>query len=138
LAAKPILIPRVWGIEDSSRNWSIYMTLAHLIMVHDTIADIIEHLAAGQSYAREVRTADVKPGYGCDAATVDRFQQGLTSYLARTSLPSNLCTRATHVHPWFGPLNAHQWHCLAALHETIHRRQIERIVRLLPGRQGKS
>jgi hypothetical protein len=40
-----------------------------------------------------------------------------------------LRTRATHVHPWFGPLDAQGWHCLAAMHHTIHRRQVERIIK---------
>jgi hypothetical protein len=37
----------------------------------------------------------------------------------------------THAHPWFGPLNAHGWHCLAAIHHTLHRRQLTAILRAL-------
>ena len=36
-----------------------------------------------------------------------------------------------HVHPWFGPMTAHDWHCLAAIHSWVHRRQIERVVKKL-------
>jgi hypothetical protein len=40
----------------------------------------------------------------------------------------DLRTRTRHVHPWFGALSARQWHALAALHNRIHRTQIERIL----------
>jgi hypothetical protein len=36
--------------------------------------------------------------------------------------------RVRHPHPWFGPMTAHDWHCLAAIHHRVHRRQLERIV----------
>jgi hypothetical protein len=32
-AGTPVLIKRVTGIEDSSRNWSLYMVLDHLRIV---------------------------------------------------------------------------------------------------------
>ncbi len=32
-------------------------------------------------------------------------------------------------HPWFGPLDAHRWHCLLAFHQGIHRKQIQAVHR---------
>lgn len=32
------------------------------------------------------------------------------------------------LHPWFGPVDAADWHALAGTHLGIHRKQIERIV----------
>jgi len=37
-------------------------------------------------------------------------------------------SRTTLRHPWFGEMNAHQWHCLAAMHQSVHRKQMQRIL----------
>jgi hypothetical protein len=42
---------------------------------------------------------------------------------------------ATHAHPWVGPLTAHQWLNLAAVHQRVHRKQIQAI-RKRTGRQA--
>lgn len=48
-ASQRVLIDRLRGLEDSSRNWSIFMTLDHLRIVNDAIADAITLLLAGKS-----------------------------------------------------------------------------------------
>jgi hypothetical protein len=131
-AARQVLIPRVWGIEDSSRNWSVLMTLEHLVIVNTAIAGIIERLAAGEEWEQKISTADVKPGPQQDAAAIERFAQCQRDYPRRIAALPDLRTRVRHAHPWFGPMTAHDWHCLAAAHQRIHRRQVERIAGLLP------
>jgi hypothetical protein len=37
----------------------------------------------------------------------------------------------THSHPWAGPLTAHRWLCLGAIHQALHRRQTGLIVKHL-------
>jgi hypothetical protein len=32
-------------------------------------------------------------------------------------------------HPWFGDLSAAQWHALAVVHNSTHRRHVQRILR---------
>src|SRR6185503_14638043 len=44
-AAKRVLIDRVRGLEDSSRFWSVWMTLEHLRIVQTGIARTIPALA---------------------------------------------------------------------------------------------
>jgi len=34
----------------------------------------------------------------------------------------------TYPPPWLGELTAHQWACVGAVHQAIHRRHMERIV----------
>jgi hypothetical protein len=126
-AARQVLIPRVWGIEDSSRNWSVLMTLDHLVIVNTEIASIIERLAAGETWEQRLSPAEQ------DATAIDRFATCLDDYPRRIAALASLHTRAKHRHPWFGPLTAHEWHCLAAGHQRIHRRQVERIVERLDG-----
>lgn len=131
-AARRVLIPRLPGLEDSSRYWSVFMTLEHLVIVDAGIASTVESLAAGVVPDGTVSTADVKPATTADASTIDRFESVARDYLARTDALPDLRSRVAYRHPWFGELNALNWHRLAALHHRIHRKQIESIVRLLP------
>jgi hypothetical protein len=128
-ATRPVLIPRVWGIEDSSRNWSALMTLDHLVIVNPVITIIIEHVVGGKTFSRKVLTQNVKPPLEQTPATITNFAKTTREYLDHVSCLPDLKSKTTHLHPWFGPLNAHGWHCLAAIHQSIHRRQLEAIVR---------
>jgi hypothetical protein len=130
-AAKRVLIPRLRGIEDSSRSWSVYMTLSHLIIVNEWIAEIIETISAGKCCSRPVSTAAVKPSSVTDPAIVSDFERMLASFQNRLGAMGSRHEKMKETHPWFGPLNAHGWRCLAALHQRIHRRQIEQICRCL-------
>lgn len=131
-ATRRVLIPRLPGLEDSSRHWSVCMTLEHLVVVDSAIAATIESLVAGVVPPRVVSTADVKPSPAADVAVIDRFEATARDYLARVAALADLRTAVSYRHPWFGPLRGTGWHRLAALHHRIHRKQVERIVRLLP------
>jgi hypothetical protein len=127
-AQRPVLIPRVRGIEDSSRNWSVLMTLDHLIIVDQGIVNIIEGLVQGKTPSRKVSIADVKPAIDQSPETIRRFQIVMSEFLERVERIEDLRTKTKCEHPWFGPLDGNGWCCLAAIHHTIHRRQIEKIV----------
>ncbi len=127
-AGTPVLIPRVIGIEDSSRRWSVLMTLDHLNMVNNGILDIIDHLSSERMYIRQVSIAAVKPSPDQTLDTIGRFAKTTQTYADRVSRIKNLVSHARHPHPWFGAMDALGWHWLAALHHTIHRRQIQRII----------
>lgn len=129
--ARPCLIPRVWGIEDSSRHWSVLMVLDHLVIVDSGIAAIVRQVTAGKPSGKEISTAEVKPGTAPDLQVIERFAGCLRDYATRIGRLERLRSQATHRHPWFGRLDGHGWHCLAALHHTVHRRQVESIIRLL-------
>jgi hypothetical protein len=137
-ASTPCLIPRVWGIEDSSRRWSVLMVLEHLVIVDSGITAIIRQLAAGKPSGKEISTAEVKPSAAPDMEVIERFAGCLRDYATRIGGLTRLRTQTTHRHPWFGALDGHGWHCLAALHHTVHRRQVETIIRLLRARRTSS
>lgn len=125
--AKRFLIERVRGLEDSSRYWSVWMTLEHLRIVHSAIADVIGALTKGIAVPGAASTAAVKPGVvGEDV--VGKYEKSCDDLLAVVAGAGNLETKLTYTHPWFGPLNAAGWHALAAGHLEIHRVQIERIL----------
>jgi hypothetical protein len=123
----PILIDRVHGIEDSSRNWSIYMVLDHLRIVDQGIPKTIEALTKGEALTRVIRVRDVKPSPNAGPETIERFNIAVEEYETTIKRLGTVGRSARHAHPWFGPLTAHEWHCLAGLHHRAHRQQIERI-----------
>jgi len=129
-AARRVLIPRPWGIEDSSRFWSGYMVLEHLTIVDREILNVIQHLAAGRRYERIITIRNVKPAPGQDSGAVERFAAAADGYLAAVAALGEFPREGTYPHPWFGPKNAHWWHCLAGTHHALHARQLERIIRV--------
>jgi hypothetical protein len=124
----PVLIGRITGIEDSSRYWSVFMVLDHLKIVNEGMAQIIEDLSHDRPFAQEVRIQDVKPRVDSGPDTVDRFMKSVTNYEATINRLGTFGHRVRHPHPWFGPMTAHDWHCLAGIHHWVHRRQIERVM----------
>ena len=108
------------------------MTLDHLVIVGTAIAGVVGALAAGVAPPGAASTAAVKPSTTADAGAIDQFEAIARDYLARTGAVADLRSTVSYRHPWFGPLTALGWHRLAAVHHRIHRKQIERIIRLLP------
>ncbi len=126
--ATRVLIPRVRGIEDSSRFWSVWMTLDHLRIIHRMITGVIMSLAKGVVPPGKASTANVKPSPQATAAVVPEYEQSCDELLAVVAGIPDLKTPVRFVHPWFGPLDAAGWHAMAGTHLTIHRTQLERIL----------
>lgn len=124
---RKVLIKRVRGMEDSSRHWSAYMVLEHLVIVDTAVAGMLRALAAGHTLTQEVRIENVKPRSEAGPEQIDRFKQAVDTYAKTIDALPDLHTSAQHAHPWFGPLDAQGWHFLAAFHHRIHRQQLQRI-----------
>ncbi len=133
VGARRVLIDRLRGMEDSSRHWSVWMTLEHLRLVHSGIIHVIASLAKGTIPAIKASTAAVKPSPQVTAEVVSEYEKSCDTLLATVADTPNLGTREKHAHPWFGPLDAAGWHAIAAMHIGIHRRQIELIFAGLAG-----
>lgn len=128
---RPVLIRRPAGLEDSSRNWSAAMVVQHLVIVDTGIGEVIAALSDNRAFEREVRIADVKPAADAGPEQLACLAGAVETYLARLAAIADLRTARRHAHPWFGSLDGHGWHVLAAVHTLIHRRQLEAIVRVL-------
>jgi hypothetical protein len=126
--ARRVLIARVRGLEDSSRNWSVWMTLEHLRIIHNGMVRVIGALAKGVVPPGKASTAAVKPAADITAAVVPEYEKSCDELLTTVATVPDLKTRAHYAHPWFGPLDASGWHAMAASHIAIHRQQIERIL----------
>lgn len=129
LRGRRALIPRLRGLEDSSRHWSVWMTLDHLRITNLVFAKVISALAQGRVPGQKASTADVKPDPGVTAEVEAAFEASCADVRAAVADVPDLRTSARYAHPWFGPLDAAGWQALAAMHLGIHRRQIERILR---------
>jgi len=131
-----VLIPRLRGLEDSSRFWSVCMTLDHLRIVNEQITQVIAALTHGRIPENPASTAAVKPSLdvGTDASIV--YENSCDRFTTFTSSCRDLRTQVSYAHPWFGPLDGAGWHAMAGMHMAIHRAQIARILAVAPGRRA--
>lgn len=120
----PVLIDRIPGIEDSSRNWSVFMVLDHLRIVNTGVSRILETLQHDRPFTTVIRIQDVKPRQDAGPETIGQFVQAASDYEATIRRLGKLGKRPSHPHPWFGPMAAHDWHVFAGIHQWLHRRQI--------------
>ncbi len=125
--ARRVLIARLPGLEDSSRHWSVFMTVDHLRIVNAQIAEVIRLLGRGEAPTFVASTATVKPRAEVDGAVVGEFEAACDQLGRAVAGVGNLRTRLRLAHPWFGPLDAAGWHFLAAFHMRLHHRQITTI-----------
>lgn len=125
---KRVLIARPQGLEDSSRFWSVWMTLDHLRIVHHSLVRVIGALTHGVVPPGRASTADVKPSPDATQAVVAEYEASCEALLATVAEAPDWHTRVRYAHPWFGPLNAAGWHALSGGHLRIHRVQVERIL----------
>ena len=124
LAGTPVLIKRLAGLEDSSRNWSIWMTIDHLRITNEIFGRIMQSLAKGVVPAQKASTAAVKPDPAADRTVLAGFQQACDTLLATASSLPTLETNARYAHPWFGDLDAKGWYALCGMHMGLHRKQM--------------
>jgi hypothetical protein len=123
-----VLIRRPRGLEDSSRFWSVWMTLDHLRIIHVQLARVIQALAAGIVPPGKASTAAVKPDPAVTHDVREPYEQSCDAFLAAADAVPDLRTPVRFAHPWFGPLDAAGWHTLAGGHLGIHRVQITGIL----------
>lgn len=119
-----VLVDPVRGLEDSSRFWSANMILEHLEIVGKGMIKVIEELAQDQTPKTEVDIARFKPP-GTQTLSLEDAEK-LFANLAARALEADTKNEffARYPHPWFGPMGVHEWSCLLALHQSIHKRQL--------------
>ncbi len=127
--ARRVLVPRLLGLEDSSRFWSPFMVVEHLVIVDTNMFRIMSDLVAGQAHPHEARIKDFKPAPAAGRTALVSFQKLVGEFEANVPRWPDLHTRCRHGHPWFGALDAHAWLCLAGMHHAIHRRQLEHLLK---------
>jgi uncharacterized damage-inducible protein DinB len=128
-----VLIPPITGLEDSSRFWSISMTLEHLLIVSELMMSAIIQLTSGSIPQSKVSTADVKPtGKIKTEEVIHEFKLMVSDDYKKFYL--NLQDKKSELrfeHPWFGPLTAKQWFWVLTIHHGVHLKQIREIKKRL-------
>lgn len=125
---RQVVIKRPRGLEDSSRNWSVWMTLDHLRITNTALIRVITALTQGQVPPGKASTAAVKPSITVTAAVEAEFERSCEGVLSVIAGASDLKTEVRFAHPWFGPLDAFGWAAMAGTHMGVHRVQIQSIV----------
>jgi len=124
-----VLVPPQTGLEDSSRYWSIKMTLEHLGIVGRKIFLVVSELSHGRTPQEKADIALLKPqGKMTALQTVQDFKNFTSNDFQQ--LNQNLGDRnssAKFSHPWFGFMNAQQWYWLLGTHQIVHLKQIREI-----------
>ena len=131
-ASQRVLVPRFRGMEDSSRNWSLFMVLDHLCRVNREILRTIDVLHDGIEPRGEFDISWFKPDHDCGADSIDEFRDIVLEF--QRLIEGKAPLRRGHPkfpHPWFGILDSHQWLCLAGFHHRIHRKQARKIAAML-------
>ena len=123
-------IPRVFGIEKISMDWSPAMVMEHLWIVGFGAAPLIDQLSQGKAVDVDISPAKVKPKGGFSATEArDQFQDMLNKWPNRFDLEKlKQAPPVTLYHPWFGHLTASGWYKFLAIHQQVHRKQMEGLV----------
>jgi hypothetical protein len=130
---KPVLVPPMRGLEDSSRYWSPAMVLQHLVITGEIFTSVILKLTRGEPIESRGGTAAVKPSQEANREDVERFRAMHTDVGTRIVAgvgPDR--TGAMSRHPWFGLLTASDWYAVFAEHLLIHEKQLAKILELAP------
>lgn len=127
-----ILIPRLKGMEDSSRYWSIALTMDHLCITIGGMTMVAAELAKGNPLSIMVDTAMVKPkqeNVGNKAKMIEQLEK-ITRESVNLLLPFEKSASGMHRlnHPWFGKIDANGWVWVLGQHQALHRKQIQLIV----------
>lgn len=127
------LVPPQLGLEDSSRYWSIAMTLDHLLIVGKQIENGVIELSNGRTIPIKVDIAKVKPTEKNSATDVkNEFEAFVIESPRRIAEGAkNWNSKVTHFHPWFGSFSLKGWYWLLGAHGGIHLKQIRTIKKQL-------
>ncbi len=128
-----ILIEPQRGLEDSSRFWNIKETLEHIVIVGNGIQHLIVELSHNRMPVTEIDTAKVKPlGQLSAEEALNLFETYSTSCVGKINQNKGPALRGLKwMHPWFGPMNAHEWFWLLPIHAGLHLQQIREIKKKL-------
>jgi hypothetical protein len=125
-----VLVPKLFGLEDNSRYYSIAMVLRHLLIVGNALQERIPSLSQGKKLEKEIKIEEYKPYEVIDDNIIQEYEDFFKGFReALESKVDNIYLENSHEHPWFGNLKAKEWAVMGAIHQIVHRRQIEAIIK---------
>lgn len=130
-----ILIPRLPGMEDSSRYWSVALTIDHMCITIGGMTMVAVELAKGNPLSVSVDTATVKPQLDHIATKtkmIETLEKTVRESINLLSSYENTASKKYKLnHPWFGKINSLGWVWVLGQHQALHRKQIQMIVERL-------
>ncbi len=128
--SKRVVIKKLIGLEDNSRDFSINMVFEHIFIVGSMIKEGLVFLNNNQNFDVEVSIKGVKP-INNNNDFVGDFFKFVDGYKAFYEQMPKVASKTTKAHPWFGELNSYEWHMFLFIHTFVHRRQVEAIAKSL-------
>lgn len=128
-----IKVPSMPGIDPDMRDWSFYMILEHNAIVNRSITAIVQQLAHGLTLSGAATInpkTDVMPGESPGPEQVTAFATSITQHMETVSKLGKLRGTHTSQHPIFGHFDAHMWHCMFAIHLSLHLRQAVKVMKI--------
>ena len=119
-------VPKMMGVDEDMRDWSLFQLLEHNTIVNRSITRLICELSEGVPPAEMTRIdpkRDVMPSAGPGEEQVEAFRLSVEDFLDRVGPLSGLRNTIRIPHPVFGRFNAHQWTCMLGFHLSVHLRQ---------------
>lgn len=130
LLQERVVIKRAFAIEDHSRDFSVNMTLEHLIIAGNLVKNVIESLSNDENFDQEIKIENVKPSKN-EKNTLEEFSTFMNDYFSYIEKHPKKQSKKTKGHPWFVEFNNADWHNFMFMHTFTHRRQIETIINKL-------
>ncbi|MEM0896902.1 MAG: DinB family protein [Verrucomicrobiota bacterium] len=123
------------GVDEDMRSWSFYQILEHNTIVNHRITGATMRLVKGEPPDESEKKfnvkTDVMPAGDAGADEVEKFRASVEAHLEAVDSLANLKGTDTSPHTFFGPFDAHKWHCMFGFHLEIHRKQAEALSRLV-------
>ena len=125
-----MLVPHLFGLEDNSRYYSVAMVLKHVLTVGNALQNRVPLLSQGKELDKEVKIEDYKPYEEIDMSIIDDYEVFLNRFKETMEAEvEDIYLDNRHEHPWFGNLKAKEWVVMGAIHQIVHRRQMEAIIK---------
>jgi hypothetical protein len=130
----PVKVPKMRGIDENMREWSILDVLEHNTIVNRSITAIVCQLANDEPLSGPA-TIDPKDGVmptgSVDEGILETFLESIESHRKRVAALKTLRGSRTSNHPVFGPFDAHKWNCMFPFHLGLHLNQVKFIAERL-------
>jgi hypothetical protein len=120
-------VPRLFGLPEEWRKWTLFMVLDHLEKFQRAALELVSHLAEDRQPLVAMRLEDLTPEEDASADIAGRFAETARRFQRELVQMLPIRTVREFEHPLFGPLNAKQWIACSLSHHKIHRRHAHKI-----------
>lgn len=132
---RPYPIPRITGLSDSARRWSIAMILEFLTLVVSDYIRIVESLNRGVAPKGMFELDLYQPNASVGPEIRELYVESIEVYIqlinSQLQHVGRLDTSTYFSHGWYGQLNARQWNASAPFQASVCRRHAQKVIALM-------